>query len=90
MLVTAGLGQAVGFAKDVAGDIVEGRDIRQSLKQRGISRLKNTAISGLSTITGRPLGRRRRPAGRVAPLGKRQAAPLRKQPRRKKQRQALF
>ena len=86
----AALGQAVGFAKDVAGDLAEGRNIRQSLKQRGISRLKNTAMSGLSTITGRSSAPRRRPAGRVAPLGKRRATPLRKQPRRKKQRQALF
>ena len=61
----AALGQAVGFAKDVAGDLAEGRDIRQSLKQRGISRLKNTAMSGLSTITGRASGPRRRPAARV-------------------------
>ena len=90
----AALGQAVGFAKDVAGDLAEGRNIRESLKQRGISRLKKTAMSGLSTITGRPAGRpagpSRRSAGRVAPLGKRRATPLRKQPRRKKQRQALF
>ena len=77
------LGQAVGFAKDVAGDVVEGRNIRASLKQRGLKRLKNTALSGLSTIADQV-------TRRDTPLGKRQAASHRKQPARKKRRQALF
>ena len=81
----AALGQAVGFAKDVAGDVAAGRNVRQSLKQRGLRRLKNTALNSLSNITsgGRPAGRR--PAGRRSlPSGKRRAS--RSQPRRKKAR----
>ena len=50
----AALGQAVGLAKDVAGDVMQGRNIRHSLKQHGLKRLKNTAMSSLSSITGRP------------------------------------
>ena len=50
----AALGQAVGLAKDVAGDLAQGRNIGQSLKQHGLKRLKNTAMSSLSSITGRP------------------------------------
>ena len=96
----AALGQAVGLAKDVAGDLAQGRNIGQSLKQHGLKRLKNTAMSSLSSITGRPptvTGPRRRvrrqapgQAPRQAPLGKRRATSLRKQPPRKKSRQALF
>ena len=96
----AALGQAVGLAKDVAGDLAQGRNIGQSLKQHGLKRLKNTAMSSLSNITGRPptvTGPRRRvrrqapgQAPRQAPLGKRRATSLRKQPPRKKSRQALF
>ena len=93
----AALGQAVGLAKDVAGDLVQGRNIGQSLKQHGLKRLKNTAMTSLSNMTGRPPSgprrRRRRvrhQASRQAPLGKRTATPLRKQPPRKKSRQALF
>ena len=94
----AALGQAVGLAKDVAGDVMQGRNIRHSLKQHGLKRLKNTAMSSLSSITGRPPSgprqrvRRQAPgqAPRQAPLGKRRATSLRKQPPRKKSRQALF
>ena len=90
----AALGQAVGLAKDVAGDVMQGRNIRHSLKQHGLKRLKNTAMSSLSSITGRPRQRVRRQAPgqapRQAPLGKRRATSLRKQPPRKKSRQALF
>ena len=89
----AALGQAVGFAKDVAGDLAEGRNIRQSLKQRGLKRLKNTAMDSLSNITGtRPrssVTSLARPIGQTS-LGKRRAARPRKQPPRKKPRQALF
>ena len=90
----AALGQAVGLAKDVAGDLAQGRNIGQLLKQHGLKRLKNTAMSSLSNITGRPRQRVRRQAPgqapRQAPLGKRRATSLRKQPPRKKSRQALF
>lgn len=91
----AALGQAVGFAKDVAGDLADGGNLRQALKRRGMSRLQNTAMSGLSTIAGRAAAhaQRRRPqqvTRRTAPLGKRRAAPPRHQPKRKKARQALF
>ena len=84
----AALGQAVGLAKDVAGDLAQGRNIKESLKQRGISRLKKTAKASLSNIVGRR--GQRRPMRRQAPLGKRHATTHRKQPPRKKSRQALF
>ena len=77
----AALGQAVGFAKDMAGDIAAGRNVRQSLRQRGLRRLKNTALNSLSSITS---GRR------SLPSGKRRAPRTRNQPRRKKARQSLF
>lgn len=88
----AALGQAVGFAKDVAGDLVQGRNIRESLKQRGLHRLKKTASSSLSAMTGRRPGSgvRKRPVRSQPGLGKRKGTPLRKQPPRKKSRQALF
>ena len=84
MLKTVGkaaLGQAVGFAKDVATDIAQGRNVRQSLKNRGLKRLKNTAMTSLSNIVGK----------RSTPSGKRHAGKnSRSQPPRKKRRQALF
>ena len=77
----AALGEAVGFAKDVAGDIAQGRNVGQSLKQHGLKRLKNTAMTSLSNIVGK----------RSTPSGKRHARKKsRSQPPRKKRRQALF
>ena len=77
----AALGEAVGFAKDVAGDIAQGRNVGQSLKQHGLKRLKNTAMTSLSNIVGK----------RSKPSGKRHTGKKsRSQPPCKKRRQVLF
>ena len=44
------LKQAVGLASDVAGDVMSGRQVGQSLKQHGVRRLKNVGRSGLRTV----------------------------------------
>ena len=84
MLKTVGkaaLGQAVGFAKDVATDIAQGRNVKQSLKNRGLKRLKNTALTSITHLAGK----------RSTPSGKRHVdKKSRSQPPRKKRRQALF
>lgn len=75
----AALGQAVGFAGDVANDVMSGQNFGQSLRRRGKKRLMNTARSGLSAVM-----------QGSTPSGKRRAPPHRKQPPRKRSRQALF
>ena len=44
------LKQAVGLAGDVASDIARGRNIRQSLKQHGLKRLKNVGKESLGHL----------------------------------------
>ena len=83
----AALGQAAGLAKDVASDVVAGRNLGQSLKQRGLNRLKNTAMASISR---QPARRRRRGKSRAKPSGKRPTSVLRRQPPRKRTRAANF
>ena len=77
----AALNQAMGFAKDVMGDIARGGDIKQSLKQHGLKRLRNVALKSLSKVS----ASRKRQTSEI---------PKRHQPLRKKRKQtqpkALF
>ena len=83
----AALNQAAGLAGDLVSDAQQGRSFRQSLKQRGLSRLGKTlrALPGRrpatrsTTLPARRIMSRKRPAvPSRRPLGKRPGAPLRK------------
>ena len=63
------LKQAVGFAGDVVGDISRGRNIRSSLKSRGLKRLQNVGTEAVQTMM--PSRKRRNPSTRRAPAAKR-------------------
>lgn len=44
------LKQAVGLAGDVVGDVIRGRNIKDSMKEHGIKRLKNVGKAGLREV----------------------------------------
>ena len=70
------LKQAVGFAGDVVGDITQGRNLRSSLKSRGLKRLKNVGSETIQTIL--PSRKRSNPPTRRAPPTKRRRKNIRR------------
>ena len=75
---------ALGLATDVLGDVTSGKNIRQSLKRRGISRAKSLGGDLLSTTVKHAqsmMGSKSRPQPlrRVAPSRKRRAPTKAKQ-----------
>ena len=43
--------EAVGLAGDVVGDMFQGKKLTQSLKSRGLKRLKNVGLGGLQAFS---------------------------------------
>lgn len=60
--------EAFGFAKDMLGDVMAGRNIRQSLKTRGLNRLKNVGQQALMGTTRKPTTSRKRKTPTKAPI----------------------
>ena len=68
-VLNAGKRHALGLAKDVAMDALAGRNIAQSVKRRGLNRLKQIGVSSLQNATQHITGNQRKPSR------KRRAAP---------------
>ena len=79
-----GVKSAIGLAKDVAVDAFSGKNIKQSLKTRGISRAKRLGLDVVKDAVGQISNRRK------APAPSRKRAPANKAKQRAKRAKSNF